>query len=80
MEKLEQLRREMDKELRKPGEHPDRSLGITRRIMLHKSLLTGAVAGVATYGWFPLINTMSVAFGAENFTFAWVSDTHLYPK
>src|SRR2546427_1870656 len=55
----------MHKELRPPGERPDPSLAITRRIFLHKSLLAGAAAGTATYGWFPLINTLDVAFGAE---------------
>src|SRR5947209_2183617 len=70
----------MHKELRPPGERPDPSLAITRRIFLHKSLLAGAAAGTATYGWFPLINTLDVAFGAEAFKFAWLSDNHLYPK
>ena len=28
----------------------------------------------------PLINTIDLAFGAESFKFAWLSDTHLYPK
>jgi len=70
----------MDEELRKPGERPDSSLAITRRIFLHKSLLAGAAAGAATYGWFPLVNTLDLAFGAETFKFAWVSDNHLYPK
>src|SRR3989442_9132278 len=70
----------MNKELRPPGERPDPSLAITRRIFLHKSLLAGAAAGTATYGWFPLINTLDVAFGAEAFKFAWLSDNHLYPK
>ena len=37
-------------------------------------------AGAAAYGWFPLINTIDLAFGAEAFKFAWLSDTHLYPK
>jgi len=70
----------MDRELRKPGERPDSSLGITRRIFLHKSFLAGTAAGAATYGWFPLINTLDLAFGAETFKFAWISDNHLYPK
>jgi len=35
------------------GERPDSSLGITRRIFLHKSFLAGTAAGAATYGWFP---------------------------
>lgn len=60
-------------------QRPDRSLGITRRTFLHKSLVAGT-AGAAAYGWFPLINTIDLAFGAEAFKFAWLSDTHLYPK
>ena len=80
MSEIESLRREMDRELRKPGEHPDRSLNITRRIFLHRSLLTGAVVTGATYGWFPLLNTIEVAHAQDRFQFAWLSDTHLYPR
>ena len=61
--------------------HPDMSIDITRRTFLHKSLLTGTLAGAAAYGWFPLLNTIEVALAAEKkFSFAWISDTHLYPK
>lgn len=77
MAKHEQRQREID--LDKPGEHPDRSISITRRTFLQTSLLTGA-AGAAAYGLFPFINTIDLAFGAQNFKFAWLSDTHLYPK
>jgi 3',5'-cyclic AMP phosphodiesterase CpdA len=43
-------------------------------------VLAGA-AGAATYGWFPLINTLDFAYGQQApFRFAWVSDNHLYPK
>jgi 3',5'-cyclic-AMP phosphodiesterase len=81
MSEHERMRREMDAVLRKPGLHPDRSLRITRRTFLHRSLLTGVAAGAASYGWFPLINTIDLAYGAEApFKFAWLSDTHLYPK
>jgi predicted MPP superfamily phosphohydrolase len=75
------LRREMDRTLRPEGERPSDSTVMTRRIFLHKSLMLGA-AGVATYGFLPLINTMDIAFaaGGEAFKFAWLSDTHLYPK
>ncbi len=79
MDELERRRHEMDKELRRPGERPERSLKITRRTFLHKSLLAGA-AGAASYGWFPLLNLLDLAFGAEAFKFAWISDTHLYRK
>lgn len=81
MSEHERMRREMDAVLRKPGAHPDRSLRLTRRTFLHRSLLTGVAAGTASYGWFPLINTIDVAHGAEApFKFAWISDTHLYPR
>jgi Icc protein len=81
MSEHERMRHEIDAVLRKPGAHPDRSLRITRRTFLHRSLLTGVAAGAASYGWFPLINTIDLAYGAEApFKFAWLSDTHLYPK
>lgn len=81
MSDLERERREAARELNKPDDRPDPSLKITRRTFLHKSIVAGTVTGVATYGWFPLINTLSMAFGAEApFSFAWISDTHLYPK
>jgi len=82
MDRREQIRL-MDKELRKPGEHPDRSVSISRRTFLHRSLIVGG-ASAATYGWFPLMNTLDLAFageaGGQSFKFAWLSDTHLYPK
>jgi 3',5'-cyclic-AMP phosphodiesterase len=81
MSDLERERREAQRELNKPDERPDPSLRITRRTFLHKSIVAGAVTGAATYGWFPLINTLNLAFGAQApFSFAWISDTHLYPK
>src|SRR5581483_4866552 len=40
----------------------------------------GAAAGAAAYGWFPILNTVDIAHGAESFKFAWVSDTHLLPR
>jgi len=81
MNERELLRREMDRMLRVPGQRPANSTLMTRRIFLHKSLLAGA-AGAAAYGFFPLINTIDMAFaaGGEPFRFAWISDTHLYPK
>jgi 3',5'-cyclic-AMP phosphodiesterase len=79
MEQL--LRHEMDKALRNSADHPDRSISITRRTFLHKSLLYGT-AGAAGCGWFPLLNTIDMALAADGpaFKFAWLSDTHLYPK
>ena len=77
----EQMRRQMHGELNAPGDHPDRSTVITRRTFLHKSLLYGT-AGASTFGLFPLLNTIDMAFaqGGQSFRFAWVSDTHLYPR
>jgi len=81
MDHLQDERREMARTLTASGARPDPSLQITRRTFLHKSLLTaGVTASAATYGWFPLINTIDLAWGQTAFTFAWVSDTHLYPK
>jgi 3',5'-cyclic-AMP phosphodiesterase len=81
MSELERERREMHKILHGAGERPDSSVQITRRTFLHKSLLTGAAAGAATFGWFPLINTIGIAHAdGDPFSFAWISDTHLYPK
>lgn len=51
------------------------SMKITRRSFLHGSLLAVAAAGVS-----PFINIIDVAFGAEEFNFAWISDSHLYPR
>jgi 3',5'-cyclic AMP phosphodiesterase CpdA len=81
MSERELLRREMHRTLSPAGERPDGSTVMTRRTFLHKSLLYGT-AGAASYGLFPLLNTIDVAFaaGGEAFRFAWVSDTHLYPR
>lgn len=78
----ESERRELDRSLRAAGERPDTSTAWTRRSFIHKSLLRGAV-GAASCGFFPLINTVDLAWGqaaAPGFRFAWVSDTHLYPR
>ena len=81
MDPLLNERREMARTLNAPEAKPDRSMGITRRTFLHKSLLTaGITAGATTYGWLPLINTIDLAWGQTAFKFAWLSDTHLYPK
>jgi 3',5'-cyclic-AMP phosphodiesterase len=79
MDEIERERSELKKTLEASDERPDRSLKITRRTFLHRSLLAGA--GTAAYGWFPLVNTLDLAVGAQaGFRFAWVSDYHLYPK
>jgi 3',5'-cyclic-AMP phosphodiesterase len=54
--------------------------GMTRRTFIHRSLVAGAAIGAASQGLFPIISTLDVAYGAEQFSFAWISDTHLYPK
>ncbi|SDW64900.1 metallophosphoesterase family protein [Thiocapsa roseopersicina] len=74
-------RRDMDRLLRRSGETPSNAIRMTRRIFLHKSLVLGT-AGAAAYGFFPLLNTLDFAFaaGGEPFKFAWISDTHLYPR
>ena len=60
---------------------PDDSVQITRRTFVHRSLLFGAATVGQTFAWWPLINTIDVAHAAEApFKFAWISDTHLYPK
>ena len=62
------------------GDQPFPSSGITRRTFLHRSILSGAAAGAASAGWLPIFNTVDLAFGAEEFKFAVMADTHLYPK
>src|SRR5262245_18907624 len=78
MDESARTRRQMARELARPGQRPG-PLGLTRRTFLHRSLLAG-VGAAAAYGWFPLLNTIDVATAAETFKFAWISDTHLYPK
>jgi 3',5'-cyclic-AMP phosphodiesterase len=81
MSELERDRREIARVLQQPGVRPDPELKITRRTFIHRSCLTGAATVAQTFAWWPLLNTMDVAFGAEApFKFAWISDTHLYPK
>ena len=63
------------------GQRPDRSLTITRRLFVNRAILAGTAAGAASLGWFPVINTLDLAFGQQAaFKFAWLSDTHLSPK
>jgi len=72
--------RQIDMEINR-GEQPDRAVGITRRTFINKAILAGTAAGAASVGWFPLINTIDLAFGQQAaFKFAWLSDNHLYPK
>ena len=80
MSERERLQREIDRVSRPSGERPDNSVVMTRRTFLHKSVVYGASA--AACGLFPSISTIDMAFaqGGPAFKFAWLSDTHLYPK
>jgi 3',5'-cyclic-AMP phosphodiesterase len=84
MDEMKKERLELKKELERDGEQPARTIGITRRTFLHKALFAGAAGAIGTkaYGWFPLVNTLDVTTGAKetSFKFAWISDSHLYPK
>ena len=80
MAKIHPDRQEMHKVLGGQKQKPDKNISISRRTFLHKSIVSGGVVGAATYGWWPLVNTMDIAHAAGNVSFAWVSDTHLYPK
>jgi hypothetical protein len=70
----------MHRTLHSAGERPDASTTWTRRSFLHNSV-KGA-AGMAAAGFLPIINTLDVALAqtGQSFRFAWVSDTHLYPR
>ena len=80
MNDLDFERRLMHRTLRLEGVRPDASTTVTRRSFLHNS--ARGAAGLAAAGFVPIINTLDVAVAqtGENFRFAWVSDTHLYPK
>jgi len=81
MSDLEQDRREIAKVLNQPGVRPDPKLRITRRTFIHRSCLVGAASVAETFAWWPLMNTIDIAHAAEQpFKFAWISDTHLYPR
>ena len=82
---FQKARREMRRVLWRPGQTPDATVNITRRVFLHRALLGGTAAAAATAGWLPRINTLDMAFAQERgapqtFKFAWISDTHLYPR
>ncbi|MCU0835270.1 MAG: metallophosphoesterase [Chromatiaceae bacterium] len=73
--------RERARVLRRGEQRADAGTRIDRRIFLHRSLWAGAAAGAASFGLFPLLNTIDMAFAQEgqSFRFAWISDTHLLP-
>lgn len=80
MDKNKQERMAMHRELNQSGAKPDPSLKISRRTFFQKSIIAGGAVGAATYGLLPIINRLDIAYAAESFGFAWISDTHLYPK
>jgi 3',5'-cyclic-AMP phosphodiesterase len=81
MSELDRERREMAAVLQQPGVGPDPKMRITRRTFIHRSCLTGAATVAQTFAWWPLINTIDIAYAADQpFKFAWISDTHLYPE
>ncbi len=67
-----------DRHGRKRGACSDQPV-ITRRAFLQRTLVMGAAAGAAS-GVLPLLQSLELAYGAENFSFVWISDTHLYPR
>ena len=77
-------RREMEKTLILPGVKASKNPTISRRVFVHQALLGGTAATAAMAGWLPRINTFDIAYAqgakTEAFRFAWISDTHLYPK
>jgi len=80
MSERERIRRETDRVLRPAGERPDSGTVITRRTFLHRAAVLGM--GATACGLFPSLSTIDLAFaqGGPAFKFAWVSDTHLYPR
>ena len=81
MSELDRERCEIAATLQQPGLGPDPKLRITRRTFVHRSCVAGAATVAQTFGWWPLINTIDMAYAAEPpFKFAWISDTHLYPE
>ena len=81
MSELDKARREIATELQQPGLRPDPSVKLTRRTFIHRSCVLGAATVADTFSWWPLINTIDVAHAADApFKFAWISDTHLYPR
>jgi 3',5'-cyclic-AMP phosphodiesterase len=74
-------RESQQRSMLRPVDRPDPGTTWTRRTFVHQALRTG-IGGAAACGFLPLINTLDVAYAqtGQSFRFAWVSDTHLYPK
>jgi 3',5'-cyclic AMP phosphodiesterase CpdA len=69
------MKREKDANFQGSTNEAGQRQGMDRRDFIKASAATAAVAGFA-----PLIHKVELAFGAEPFTFAWISDSHLYPR
>ncbi|MGD2080431.1 MAG: metallophosphoesterase [Nitrospirota bacterium] len=52
--------------------------GFSRRDFLRAT--TFVAAGAAAHGVLPVFSRIDLAFGASSFSFAWISDSHLYPR
>jgi predicted MPP superfamily phosphohydrolase len=79
MKDLDSERRELHRTLQAGGARPDLSCTWTRRTFLHNA--AKGAGGLAAAGFVPIINTLDLAYAqGQSFRFAWVSDTHLYPR
>jgi 3',5'-cyclic-AMP phosphodiesterase len=58
--------------------------GLSRRNFLRLSVVAAAAAGATAHGILPLLERSlgqaQAATAADSFNFAWISDTHLYPR
>ena len=61
-------------------QQPGTDSGMTRRTFIRGALTAGAAATAISHGLLPGMSIIDLAYGAESFSFAWMSDTHLYPK
>jgi Icc protein len=69
------------KELGDPEELLQKEGGAKGGLRLdRRGFLVTSAAAAAAVGFSPLVNTVEVAFGIESFSFAWISDSHLYRK
>jgi Icc protein len=79
MKATDSERRELHRALQADGARPDPASAWTRRTFLHNA--AKGAGGLAAAGFLPIINTLDVAWAqGQSFRFAWVSDTHLYPR
>jgi len=83
MDENQRERDELQKALQGEGKRPDRSLQITRRTFLHKSVMTGARGWPPTGGsrsWAPSISWWVSGTTGVGVQIRLISDNHLYPK